>query len=234
MTRGELAKAIDNTLLKPTATREEVKRFCVRSLECHFAAVCLFPHWIGVAVQVLGDSDVKICVPVGFPFGMNTTCAKVAEARHAVSQGAAEIDVVINIGALRSGDLDFVLKDLKEVVRAVRLAGMTENGEEPITKAILETCYLTDEEKKRASELAVKAGASFVKTSTGFGPKGATVEDVRLIRRVVGPEVGVKAAGGIRTWEQALALLNAGATRLGTSAGVEILNEYSSRAAEGL
>ena len=234
MTRREVAKLIDNTLLRPTATRAEITEFCEQSLEGHFAAVCVFPFWVPLATEILAASDVKVCTPIGFPFGMNSTAIKVLEARNAVRQGAREIDVVINLGALRSGEEAVVLGDLQEVVKAVKLAGMTENGEEPIVKAILETCYLAEEEKRGACLLAVKAGAGFVKTSTGFGPMGATVEDVRLLRRTVGKEVGVKAAGGIRTWEQAQALLNAGATRLGTSHGLSIIEEVGEENAEQL
>jgi len=234
LTRREVAKLIDNTLLKPTATRAEVVRFCEQSLECHFAAVCVFPFWVPLAAEILGESDVKICAPIGFPFGMNATAIKVMEARNVISQGAREIDVVINLGALRSGEESAALRDLEEVVRAVKLSGVTENGDEPITKAILETCYLTDDEKRLACQLAVKAGVGFVKTSTGFGPAGATVDDVRLLRRLVGKEVGVKAAGGIRNWEQAQALINAGATRLGTSCGIQILEQVPGRDPEGL
>jgi deoxyribose-phosphate aldolase len=234
LTRREVAKLIDNTMLRPTATRAEIAQFCEQSLESHFAAVCIFPFWVPLAVKILGESDVKVCTPIGFPFGMNNTGVKVMEARNAVSQGAREIDVVINLGALRSGEESVVHRDLQEVVKAVKLAGVTENGEEPIIKAILETCYLTEEEKKSACQLAVQAGAGFVKTSTGFGPMGATAEDVRLLRRTVGKEIGVKAAGGIRTWEQAQTLLNAGATRLGTSHGLAILEQVGEEGAEEL
>jgi len=234
LTKREVAKLIDNTLLKATATRVEIVRFCEQSLESHFAAVCLFPFWVPLAAEILADSDVKVCTPIGFPFGMNATAVKVMEARNAVSQGAREIDVVINLGALRSGEEALVVRDLEDVVKAVKLAGVTENGEEPIIKAILETCHLTDEEKRTACQLAVKAGAGFVKTSTGFGPMGATVEDVRLLRRTVGKDIGVKAAGGIRNWEQAQALLNAGATRLGTSHGLQILEEVPGEESEEL
>jgi len=225
VSRRAFAKIIDNTLLKPTATRQEVIAFCERSLEYHFASVCVFPHWASLAAEVLADSDVKVCVPIGFPFGATSTAAKVFEAKTAIGNGAREIDVVINIGALRSGELAVVGRDLEEVVKAVKLAGVTENGEEAITKVILETCYLTDEEKIRAADLAKAANAEFLKTSTGFGPLGATVEDVRLLRRVVGKDMGVKAAGGIRTFAKAMEMVNAGATRIGTSNGPRILEE---------
>lgn len=222
--RRELAKTIDNALLKPHAGKEEVRAFCEAAREYHFAAVTVFPQWAPLAAEVLRGTDVKVCVPIGFPFGGAPTPVKLFEVRTAIAAGATEADVVINLGAIKSRDWSAVRRDLEEVVKVAKLAGFTENGPEVITKVILETCYLTDDEKITACKLAVDAGAEFVETSTGFGPVGATCADVRLLRRAVGKDIGVKAVGSIATWQAAVELLQAGATRLGTSEGAHILD----------
>lgn len=211
---GELAGRIDHTLLKPDATRAEIVRVCEEARQYSFASVCINTTWLPLAVQLLqGSTVMPICV-VGFPLGAAITEAKVAETREAVRLGAREIDMVINVGALKSGDLDGVLRDISAVVRA---------AEGRPVKVILETSLLNREQKVAACALSRAAGAAFVKTSTGFGGGGATVEDIALMRSVVGPQMGVKASGGVRSAEDAKALLAAGATRLGASASVAIV-----------
>lgn len=226
-TKEQFSKLIDNTFLKPTATGEDVARFCEESKRHHFAAVVVFPFWVPLAVRQLEGSDVKVCTPIGFPFGANTRASKVYEARNAVSNGANEIDVVINVGAIKSGDYDFLKRELTDVVGAVGLSGMTQDSKRTLVKVIIETPFLTEEEKVKVCEVAIGCGVDFIKTSTGSAPNGATVEDIRLIRSVVGPAVGVKAAGGIRTLEHAMNLLDAGANRLGTSTGISLAQAYS-------
>ena len=209
-----LARYIDHTLLKPTATRADIEAVCREAREYGFASVCVNSTWIGLVAQLLrGCRTMPICV-VGFPLGAAVSSAKAAETRDAVALGAEEIDMVINIGALKSRDYDTVLRDIRAVVDAA--------GGRPV-KVILETAMLTREEKVAGCALSKSAGAAFVKTSTGFGGGGATVEDVELMRSVVGPEMGVKASGGVRTVDQARAMLQAGATRLGASASVAIV-----------
>lgn len=211
----ELARHIDHTLLKPDATRADIVRVCEEARTHRFASVCVNSTWIPLVAELLRGSDVMpICV-VGFPLGATLTAAKAAEARFAVAAGAREIDMVINVGALKSGDHGLVLDDVRAVVTA--------SQGRPV-KVILETSLLTDEEKVAACALAKAGGAAFVKTSTGFGGGGATVADVALMRRVVGPELGVKASGGVRSLEDARALLGAGADRLGASASVAIVS----------
>lgn len=217
-----LAAFIDHTLLRPEATRPQVERLCEEALEQGFAAACVNPAWISLAARRLGGSGVKAASVVGFPLGATSTAAKRAEAEAALLAGAEELDMVMNVGALKSGELERVEADICGVVEVCHAAGA-------ILKVILETAYLSDEEKVAASRLAQRAGADFVKTSTGFGASGATLADVRLMRRTVGPRMGVKASGGIRTLAAALSFLEAGATRLGTSAGVAILREAGSR-----
>lgn len=214
-----LAAIIDHTLLKPETTESQIRKLCDEARQWRFASVCVNPRWVKVASEALAGCDVKVCTVIGFPLGANVTAVKVAEARQAISDGADELDMVISIGDLKAGDDEVVESD----IRAVR-----EAAGERIVKVIIEACLLTDEEKERACSLAVHAGADFVKTSTGFSKGGATVHDVALMRRVVGPEVGVKAAGGIRTREDALAMVAAGANRIGASAGVAICSEKSS------
>ncbi len=213
-----VARYIDHTNLKPYATRGDIIRLCDEAVQYGFYAVCVNPYRVKLAKDYLKEknADVKVASVIGFPLGATPTEIKVAESRRALKDGADELDMVINIGALKDGDYDYVKKDIAEVVRVAHERGAK-------VKVIIETCYLTDEEKVKACELAKEAGADFVKTSTGFGSGGATVEDVMLMRKTVGPEMGVKAAGGIRTYEQALAMIEAGATRIGASSGVKIV-----------
>lgn len=210
-----LTAVIDHTLLRPDATRAAVRRLCAEAREFGFAAVCVSGGWVATAASLLEGGGVGLCAAVGFPLGAMAPEVKTFEARTAVSHGASEVDVVMNIGAVKSGDLGWALRDLQDVVETCRASGV------PV-KAILETALLTDAEKISACLLAARAGAAFVKTSTGFGPGGATVDDVRLLGRVVGTTLGVKAAGGIRDLATARAMIGAGATRIGTSAGVRI------------
>lgn len=209
-----LARLIDHTLLKPEATEEQIRRLCAEARHYGFAAVCVNPWWVPLCVQELKGTGVKVATVIGFPLGATTTEAKAFEARQAVEAGADELDMVMNVGALKSGHLDRVQEDIAAVVRAA--AGR-------VVKVILETGLLTDEEKVTACRLAVAAGAHFVKTSTGFGPGGATVADVSLMRRTVGDQVGVKASGGIRDHATAVAMVEAGATRIGASSSVAIV-----------
>jgi len=212
-----LAGLIDHTILKPDATRSEVERLCAEAREHLFASVCIQPHWASLCARLLAGTPVKVCTVVGFPHGMNKPETKCFEARRAVLDGATELDMVINIGALKSRDHSTVERDIHAVVECARPRATV--------KVILETAYLTDEEKAEACALAKAAGADYVKTSTGFGPGGATVEDVALMRRVVGPEMGVKAAGGIRDADLARRLVEAGASRIGASASLKIVQE---------
>jgi len=217
----ELAHHIDHTLLKPEATRSEIMKVCDEALAYGFAAVVVNPCWIREVAQRLRGSEVKPCTVVGFPLGATVTDVKVFETRRAIFDGARELDMVINIGALKSGDDDLVEDDIRRVVEACH-----EN--DALCKVIIETALLTKEEKVKACLLARRAGADFVKTSTGFSKAGATIEDVALMRRIVGPEVGVKAAGGIRSAEIAQQMIQAGAKRIGASVGVKIVQEAAS------
>jgi deoxyribose-phosphate aldolase len=211
---ADLAKLIDHTLLKPEATREEVVKLCDEAKQHRFASVCVNTTWVPLCKALLGGTDVMVCAVVGFPLGAMTPTAKAYEAREAMRQGAREIDMVINIGALKSRDYETVFEDICRVVKAAAPAGV---------KVILETSALGTEEKIIGCALAKLAGAAFVKTSTGFGKGGATVEDVALMRKVVGGDVGVKASGGVRTAEDAVKMAQAGANRLGASASVAIV-----------
>lgn len=211
-----IARIIDHTLLKPEATREDIRKLCREALRYGFATVCVNPCWVKTAAAELAGSPVKVCTVVGFPLGANTTEIKRAEAEAAIRDGAREIDMVQNIGALRSGDLEAVRADIAAVVEVCHRAGA-------IVKVILENALLDDNQKAVACALARLAGADFVKTSTGFGPSGATARDVALMRLVAGPEMGVKAAGGIRTLEDLERMVAAGATRIGASASVKIV-----------
>ena len=210
-----LARLIDHTLLKPDATREDIEKLCREAAQFCFASVCVNPYWVPVCRDLLRGSGVKVCTVIGFPFGVHLPDVKAYEARRAVEQGAEEVDMVINIGALKSKDYALVEQDIRGVVQAV--------GKSTIVKVILETAMLTREEKIMGSSLAKAAGADFVKTSTGFGGGGATVEDIQLMRETVGPDMGVKASGGVRTKEDVEKLVAAGATRIGASAGVKIV-----------
>lgn len=213
----DLAKYIDHTLLKPDATEDEIDTLCDEALEYGFVAVCINPTWVKRSAEKLRGSDVKVATVIGFPLGATTPEIKAMETRRALRDGAREVDMVINVGALKSGQTDLVRIDIEKVVDASHEAGA-------ITKVILETSLLTDEEKVIASALAKQAKADFVKTSTGFSGGGATVYDVALMRETVGPDMGVKASGGVRTLEDAEDMIAAGATRIGASAGVQILS----------
>ncbi len=215
-TPEQIAACIDHTLLKPEATPAQVEALCEEARRYHFASVCVNPTHVRLAVRELKKSGVKVCTVAGFPLGASTPEMKAFEAEQAIAQGAGEIDMVINIGAVKAGDDKLVARDIRTVARVVHAAGK-------ILKVILETALLTDDEKRRASLIVKRAGADFVKTSTGFSTGGATVADVSLMRETVGPKMGIKAAGGVRTLADAEAMLDAGATRLGTSAGVAIM-----------
>lgn len=215
-TPEQIAACIDHTLLKPETTPAQVEALCEEARQYHFASVCVNPTHVRLAVRLLRKSGVKVCTVAGFPLGASTPEMKAFEAEQAIAQGAGEIDMVINIGAVKAGDDKLVARDIRTVARVVHAAGK-------ILKVILETALLTDDEKRRASLIVKRAGADFVKTSTGFSTSGATVADVRLMRETVGPKMGIKAAGGVRTLADAEAMLDAGATRLGTSAGVAIM-----------
>ncbi|MGA2466713.1 MAG: deoxyribose-phosphate aldolase [Thermodesulfobacteriota bacterium] len=205
---------IDHSLLKPNATLEELKKVCQEAAQYKFKAVCINPIFVADAVSLLKGKDILVCSVIGFPFGTHSSEIKAKETAEVIERGAREVDMVIQVGALKDKRDQDVVKDIRAVVQAARGC--------PV-KVILETCYLTDEEKIRGCRLSMEAGASFVKTSTGFASGGATVEDVRLIREVVGKDLGVKAAGGIRTLEDAIKMIEAGANRLGTSSSVNIM-----------
>ena len=212
----DIAGYIDHTVLAADATKERIESLCREAAEYGFASVCVNSCWVSLAARLLEGSTSKVCTVVGFPLGAMESDAKAYEARKAVENGADEIDMVINVGFLKSGMTDEVLEDIKAVRKACE--GHT-------LKVIIETCLLSDEEKRIACELSEKAGADYVKTSTGFSTGGATVEDVRLMRSVVGDRLGVKASGGIRDYKTALAMIEAGASRIGASAGVRIVKE---------
>jgi deoxyribose-phosphate aldolase len=216
ITPAQLAKTIDHTLLKPEATPAQVEKLCAEAKQYHFAAVCVNSTNVPQCVDLLKGTDVKVCSVVGFPLGATMTAVKAYETEQAISAGATEIDMVLNIGALKAGNDKLVQDDIKAVVAAA-------HAHKVIVKVIFETCLLTDEEKVKACNLCKKAGADFVKTSTGLNTAGATVEDVALMRKTVGPDMGVKAAGGVRTRDDVLAMIKAGATRIGTSGGVKIM-----------
>ena len=220
-TESEIARLIDHTLLKPDATQNEIAKLCAEALQYHFASVCVNPWNVGQAAEILRGSDVKVCTVVGFPLGATLPEVKVFEAQKSIERGAQEIDMVINIGALKSGRLGAVEADIHGVVNA------SHHGK-AICKVIIETCLLTRDEKIQASLAAKNAGADFVKTSTGFSTAGATPEDVRLIRETIGPSTGIKAAGGVRTLEDLQNMVAAGATRIGASAGVKIIEQLRS------
>lgn len=221
ITYHQLAKTIDHSLLKPELTDEDVIAGCQLARKYDVASVCVKPYHVLLAVEQLEGSDVAVGTVVGFPHGSNSTATKVFEAQQAMDDGAIELDMVINIGALRSGQYDYVRDDVQAVVEVAR--------GKAIVKVILENAYLTDEEKVTACKLAEKAGADFVKTSTGFAPGGATIEDLELMRASVGPEVQVKAAGGVRTLDAHLAVIDAGVTRIGATATAVILDEFERR-----
>ncbi len=223
---GSVAGLIDHTLLKPDATRTEIETLCREAREYGFATVCLNPTWVPLAARLLRGSPVGVCTVVGFPLGATTPDVKQYETRRVIFDGAREVDMVINIGALKSGDVRTVQNDIEAVTDACRSAGA-------LSKVIIEAALLTDEEKVTACTLAKAAGADFVKTSTGFARGGATPADVALMRRVVGAEMGVKAAGGVRDYSGAQEMVKAGATRIGASAGVRIVQESKGQASSG-
>ena len=214
MDKKTIASMIDHTLLKPEATPAQVERLCAEAAEYHFASVCVNPVYIPLAARLLKGTGVKVCCVVGFPLGAIAPEQKAAEAASCAAMGAEELDMVIHVGAAKAGDWALVQRDIEGVVKAA--AGHT-------VKGIIETCLLTDEEKVKACEAAKAAGAHFVKTSTGFSTGGATTHDIALMRKTVGPEMGVKASGGIRDYETAMAMIEAGANRIGASAGIAIV-----------
>mgnify|MGYP001298701261 FL=1 len=216
MSEKQIARMIDHTLLKPDSTKEQILQLCEEAKEYEFATVCINPSWVSTAAKALKGTSVGVTTVIGFPLGATSTFTKVAETRDAIASGATEVDMVINIGALKSKDEGTVYQDIKQVVRAA--------SGQAVVKVIIETGFLTDEEKERACLLAKEAGADFVKTSTGFGPGQATVEDIRLMRETVGPNIGVKASGGVRDAESAKAMIEAGANRIGASAGIAIVS----------
>lgn len=211
----KLNRYIDHTLLKPQATEEQIKQVCAEAKKYTFASVCVNAYYTSLVAKELEGTDVKTCVVVGFPLGATTQAVKAFETKEAIKDGAKEVDMVINIGALKDKKYDVVKEDIKAVVEAA--AGQA------LVKVIFETCLLTDEEKIKACELSKEAGADFVKTSTGFSTGGATVEDIQLMRKTVGPDMGVKASGGVRTTEDATRVIEAGASRIGASAGIAIV-----------
>ncbi|HZS46553.1 MAG TPA: deoxyribose-phosphate aldolase [Blastocatellia bacterium] len=218
MNARDIAAYIDHTILKPEASRDEIRKLCSEAREYGFASVCINPAWVREAAAYLKGSSSLVCTVVGFPLGANTADVKAYETRRAIFDGAREIDMVINIGALKSGNDELVEADIRAVVEASHEFSC-------LVKVIIECALLTDEEKVKACILAKAAGADFVKTSTGFSKSGATAEDVALMRRAVGPDIGVKAAGGVRDYESAEAMLKAGASRIGASVGVKIVQQ---------
>jgi deoxyribose-phosphate aldolase len=216
LNRETIARSIDHTLLRSDATHGDIENLCKEAFDFGFHSVCISPFFVKIAKEALKDSEVQLTTVIGFPLGSTLTDVKVFEAMNVALLGADELDIVINIGALKSGDWKTVRKDLSDVIMATR--GL-------IHKAIIEICYLNEDEKKKAVMTALDAGSEFIKTSTGFGPKGAEIEDVRLIKSLVGDKAGIKAAGGIRTLKQVVDFIEAGATRIGTSSGVGIMKE---------
>lgn len=212
-----IASKIDHTLLKADAHKDSIVKLCEEAMEYEFATVCINPYYVSLCSKLLKNSNVKVATVIGFPLGANTSQVKAFETKDAIKNGAREIDMVINIGALKNKEYDRVLEDIEEVVKAAK--------DGAIVKVIIETALLTDEEKIKACELSKKAGAYYVKTSTGFSTAGATISDVKLMKSVVGQDMGVKASGGIRDFETAKAMIEAGANRLGTSSGIKIIED---------
>ncbi len=213
----DIAKYIDHTLLKADASKQEVIKLCREAKEHGFFSVCINPSFVKISKEELDGSLVKVCTVIGFPLGATTTQTKAFETKDAIEKGADEVDMVLNISALKDKDYDYVLSDIKAVVDA--------SEKKALVKVIIETCLLTDDEKVKACELAKQAGADFVKTSTGFSSSGATIADIKLMRKTVGEEMGVKASGGVRTYEDAISMIKSGATRIGASASVAIANK---------
>ncbi|MBU3089275.1 deoxyribose-phosphate aldolase [Clostridium gasigenes] len=216
MNKQELAKMIDHTILKPEATEAEIMQLCKEALEYGFASVCINPSMVKKAAIILEGSEVKVCTVIGFPLGATTTEVKVFETKQTIENGATEVDMVINIGKLKENNLEYVKNDIAAVVNAAK--------GKALTKVIIESCLLTDEEKVKVCAIAKEVGADFVKTSTGFSSGGATKEDIRLMRQTVGPDMGVKASGGVRSNEDAMIMIENGATRIGASASIAICN----------
>lgn len=214
------AKMIDHTLLKAEATKEQIEKICAEAKQFGFASVCVNPTWVKYCSELLQNTEVLVCTVIGFPLGANTPAVKAFEAKDAIANGAKEVDMVINIGALKDKNYELVQADIAAVVEAVKGSA--------IVKVIIETCLLTDEEKVKACELSVAAGADFVKTSTGFSTGGATAEDIALMRKTVGSDLGVKASGGVRSLEDMKKMVEVGATRIGASSGVAIMNGLTS------
>ncbi|KLV27328.1 deoxyribose-phosphate aldolase [Niallia circulans] len=215
-----IAKMIDHTLLKADATKEQIVTLCEEAKQYTFASVCVNPTWVKAASELLNRTEVKVCTVIGFPLGASTSATKAFETEDAIKNGATEVDMVINIGALKDKNYDLVKEDIKAVVDAAK--------GKALSKVIIETSLLTNEEKEIACKLAVEAGADYVKTSTGFSTGGATVEDITLMRKTVGPDIGVKASGGVRSSEDTEKMIAAGATRIGASSGVAIVNGLTS------
>ena len=222
MNNAELAKMIDHTILKANATQSDIEKLCEEAKEYNFASVCVNPYWVPLASDLLKNSTVKVCTVIGFPLGATSSESKASETEIAILQGADEVDMVINVGAMKNNQTDIVEKDILSVVNSARQTGKAQNKNITV-KVILETCYLTKDEIKNACLCAKNAGADFVKTSTGFGTGGATVEDVKLMKETLGSSMEVKASGGIRDYETAIKMIEAGATRLGTSSGIAIV-----------
>ena len=222
MNNLELAKMIDHTILKANATQSDIEKLCEEAKKYNFASVCVNPYWVSLASDLLKNSTVKVCTVIGFPLGATSSESKASETEITVLHGADEVDMVINVGAMKNNKTDIVEKDILSVVNSARKTGKSQN-KNIIVKVILETCYLTKDEIKKACICAKNAGADFVKTSTGFGTGGATVEDVSLMKETVGETMQVKASGGIRDYETAIKMIEAGATRLGTSSGISIV-----------
>ncbi len=227
LTKEQLAKTIDQTLLNPNATIKTIQSLCISAKEYHFAAVCINPSYIPIAKKILADTDVKVCSVVGYPLGANSIETKVFEARDNIGKGADEIDMMINLGMLKSGNYSYIEKEIGVMVSVIRREQMAEYNRHINIKVIIENGSLTKTEVKKICKIIEESGSDFIKTSTGFGARGVELDDVRLIREIVTRNIGVKASGGIRTFKDAQALIDAGATRLGTSSGVSIMDEYS-------
>lgn len=223
----ELAKTMDHTLLRPDATRAEIERLCEEARKYHFASVCVFPCYVPLAASLLKGQDVKVCTVISFPFGADTTITKVRAAENAVGAGADEVEFVMNIGAMLSGNFRLVRDEIAAVVRSVRMKSVNVGKGLVLVKVIMETGYFDKKLKRLACRMIEDGGADFVKTSTGYGPTGAMVPDVELLRDELSENLGVKAAGGILTAEDAETMINAGAARLGTSHAVDIMNEFT-------
>lgn len=214
MTRENLAKMIDHTNLNPTSTESDIRKLCKEAMEYNFYSVCINPTWVSYAKNILGGSNIKICTVIGFPLGATTSEIKASETRNAIGNGADEIDMVINIGFLKGPNINIFERDIEMVRKAC---------EKNILKVIIETCLLNEKEKILACQISKKLNTDFVKTSTGFSTKGATIEDIKLMRKILGKGMGIKASGGIKNYQNAVAMINAGANRIGTSKGVSIV-----------